>query len=127
MTLSPYQFIGNFSVLGHAVAFVETRELGQGGPTIGYLQIGGAWVLNETGQRAEFGGPLLVQEPYLLAPLLQGFDFRLARLDVRTGRIVAKSAVREKLLLPASADGDTVYYYNDLDNSKLKNCTLEAI
>jgi len=37
---------------------------------------------------------------------------------------VAKSAVREKLLLPASADGDTVYYYTDLDNSQLKSCTM---
>ena len=124
MTLSPYQFVGDFSVLGIAIAFVETRELGQGGPTIGYLRVGEAWVLNEAGQRAEFGGPLLVQEPYLLAPLLQNFDFRLARLDVRTGRIVAKSAQREKLLLPASATGDTVFYYNDLANSALKSCTL---
>jgi len=124
MMLSPYQFVGDFAVLGIAVAFVETRELGQGGPSIGHLRIGEAWVLDEAGQRAEFGGPLLVQEPYLLAPLLQGFDFRLARLDVRTGRIVAKSAVREKLLLPASADGDTVYYYTDLDNSQLKSCTM---
>ncbi|RZK24383.1 MAG: hypothetical protein EOO56_01585 [Hymenobacter sp.] len=127
MLRTPCHFVGKFSVLGRAVAFVETRELGQGGPAIGYLQIGGAWVLNETGQRAESGGPLLVQGPYLLAPLLQGFDFRLARLNVRTGRIVAKSAVREKLLLPASAEGNTIYYYNDLDNSQLKSCTLEVI
>lgn len=125
MTLSPYQFVGDFTAAGVAVAYVETRELGQGGPTIGYLRFDGHWVLNEAGQRAEFGGPLLVQGAYVLAPLLQGFDFRLARLDLKTARIVAKSVVREKLLLPASATGDTVFYYNDLQNSQLKECTLE--
>ena len=124
MIVSPYQFEGDFLVQGIAIAFVETRELGQGGPVIGQLRIGEAWVLDEAGKPAEFGGPLLVQEPYLLAPLLQNFDFRLARLDSRTGRIVAKSAVREKLLLPASASGDTVSYYTDLANSQLKSCTL---
>ena len=124
MILSPYQFVGNFQVQGIAIAFVETRELGQGGPVIGHLRVGETWVLNEAGQRAEFGGPLLVQEPYLLAPLLQGFDFRLARLAIHTGRIVAKSAVREKLLLLASATGDTIFYYTDLSNSQLKSCTL---
>lgn len=124
MILSPYQFVGNFTAQGVEVAYVETRELGQGGPSIGYLRLNEDWVMNEAGQRAEFGGPLLVQGPHLLAPLLQGFDFRLARIDLETGRILAKSAVREKLLLPASAEGNTVFYYNDLQNSELKQCTL---
>lgn len=124
MIISPYQFVGDFTAQGVAVAYVETRELGQGGPIIGNLRFDDRWVLNEAGQRAEFGGPLLVQGPYLLAPLLQGFDFRLARLDLKTGRIVAKSAVREKLMLLASAEGDTVSYYNDLQNSQLKQGTL---
>ena len=124
MILSPYQFAGNFTAAGVAVAYVESRELGQGGPTIGYLRFDGQWLLDEAGQRAEFGGPLLVQGEYLLAPLLRGFEFQLARLDLKTARIVAKSAVREKLLLPASAEGNTVYYYNDLQNSQLKSCTL---
>lgn len=124
MMLSPYQFVGNFTAAGVAVDYVETRELGQGGPAIGYLRLAGRWVLDEAGQRAEFGGPLLVQGASLLAPLLRGFDFELARLDLPTGRIVATSAVREKLILPASAEGNTVFYYNDLENSQLRHCTL---
>lgn len=124
MILSPYQFVGNFTAQGVVVAYVETRELGQGGPAIGYLSFDGNWVINEANQRAEFGGPLLVQGAYLLAPLLQGFDFRLVRIDLKTRRIVAKSTVREKLLLPVSAEGDTVFYYNDLQNSELKKCVL---
>jgi len=124
MIRSPCHFVGNFTAQGAAVAYVETRELGQGGPSIGYLRLNDGWVLNEASQRAEFGGPLLVQGPHLLAPLLQGFDFRLVRINLETGRILAKSAVREKLLLPASAEGNTVFYYNDLQNSELKQGTL---
>ncbi|GEM_PF-7064745 len=122
MIFSPYQFVGNFTAQGVEVAYVETRELGQGGPAIGYLRLTDGWVLNEAGQRAEFGGPLLVQGPHLLAPLLRGVDFRLASIDLKTWRILAKSAVREKLLLPASAEGNTVFYYNDSQNNELKQC-----
>lgn len=123
MMVSPYQFVGNFSFGGKEVVYEETRELGQGGPVLGNIRIDGQLVCYNKAT-AEFGGPLLLDNGWLYAPLLTRFRFRVSVIDVESCTILRTSSVEEDLILLASTDGNTVFYYTDLANEKLKKLRL---
>lgn len=120
MILSPYQFIGDFLVGETTVSYIETRELGQGGPTIGRILINGT-AIGEGPQKAEFGGPLVICQGQLFAPIIKGSRFSLARIDLKSRNLLTVPTMREKLILIKSVDGETVFYYNDLENKALKS------
>ena len=78
------------------MSYVETRELGQGGPIL---------------------GPILLHWAHLVAPLLKGTDFILAFINLATAGIDATSAAREKLILLESVENNKACYFTDLENT----------
>lgn len=123
MIISPYQFVGNFSSEGAAVDYTETRELGQGGPILGTISINGSPVLYQNGT-AEFGGPFVVGSKHIYAPLLSGFRFLVAMIDIKSRKVIALSDKDEQLILIQKVADNTVFYFNDLSNQNLKSYTF---
>ena len=123
MIVSPYQFIGDYNVNEKRISYFAKRELGQGGPIIGSILIDGEEVSDGL-KAAEFGGPFTVHQDCIIAPMLTLSLFSLVKIDVNTGRIISKAAIRERLILIESVIANTVFYYCDLENRVLKNCEI---
>jgi hypothetical protein len=123
MIVSPYQFVGDFSVEGTPITYVETRELGQGGPTLGNIIIGDSPVLRYK-NTAEFGGPFLIKNGHIYAPLLNRFKFLLTMIHIKSKNIVSVSNTEEDIVLIRNINDNTVFYFNDLSNQNLKSYTF---
>ena len=124
MIISPYQFLGDFSVEGIPITYIETRELGQGGPTLGNIIVGG-FPIHYHNSGAEFGGPFFIKDEYLYAPLLNRFKFLLAMIHIKSKNIVSVSNTEEDIILIRNIDDDNaVFYFNDLLNQNLKSHTF---
>lgn len=120
MIISPYQFVGDFSVGGIPITYAETRELGQGGPTLGNIIVGGSPIYHHT-STAEFGGPFLIKDGHIYAPLLNRFKFLLAMIYIKSKNIISISNTEEDIILIRNIDdSNTVFYFNDLSNQNLK-------
>jgi len=112
----PIQFIIKKKINDKDVEYLNLREIGQGGPEIGLISIGGNLI-----KGFYFGGPFLSNDQYIYAPVVvKNFfgmtSFKLSRIDIETlgVEIFGKS---KRLIFLQKLEGDKIHFYEDYNKT----------
>lgn len=121
MELSPLNFLDTYSVDGHSIQYSNFIEIAQGGPEVGTLSIDRKVV----GAKGDyFGGPPFFHQGKMFVPRLKkalfGRHFKICVIDLKKLSI-KEVGDKEELVLISKADDNTVYFYEDTPNTKLKS------
>lgn len=115
----PINFLSEYDINGHKIKYVNFRELGQGGPEVGRIEING----NLYG-KSEYGGPLLQENDKVYIPLLRGRSFTLTCIDLNTLESKIYNEVTSNILLLKAIEDNVIYFYNKLNNENLMSYDL---
>jgi len=118
----PIQFETHKESGGIKVTYSDLMEIAQGGPEIGKLSINGKSISNY-----RFGGPCLIIDQYVIAPVYQkkffSSGFRLSKINCVTleVEIIGKSL---NLIFLDRFENGKVHYYESLDKTSLKTSKI---
>ena len=120
---TPFALHQTHVVDGSTVRYLDLKEICQGGPEIGTLEINGV----EVEWANPFGGPMVIQDGFVFLPeFTRGFfraGFRLARIRVSDLSVSTFGKV-EPLLIIERIEPDAVAYYASLNKTQLRFCSL---
>jgi hypothetical protein len=113
----PINFYTTREVDGVVVEYRNTRELGQGGPTLGSLYLNGKPI----GGDAEFGPPPLHVDGVLFVPMFShrwfSTGYVLCRIDLPSGKLTKIGKPRPFMWLRRK-EGNRIYFYEDMGQRK---------
>ncbi|WP_143165112.1 hypothetical protein [Chryseolinea serpens] len=121
MQIFPTNFPDKYAVEGHTVQYSNFIEIVQGGPEVANLIIDGKML---GGKEDYFGGPPVFFKNYMFVPLLKkSFLRRYFKICVinLTHPSIAEIGDKEVLVLLSRVDETTVFFFEDLSNTKLKS------
>lgn len=126
MALSdPTSLQRKYSLNGHEIEYRGIMELCQGGPEVGDLFLDGRRV----GGDSRFGGPLLHDAGAIYIPLFTksffSSGFTLARVELGSGEM-SLIGKRRALIYLDKIENSVVYYYTDIERTRLEKLSLEA-
>lgn len=124
MTLveTPWDFNHKKIFNDRIIEYSDIQEIVQGGPEIGKLSID-----NKTFEKKLFGGPCLNQGEFIYLPIyVKKFlnrGFQLCRINLFSRKLYILTQFEDLVYLDMIED-NKIYYYIDLEKTKLKICTL---
>ncbi len=125
MTFSdPTSLQRKYSLHGHEIEYRGIMELCQGGPEVGDLFVDERRV----GGDSRFGGPLLYDAGAIYIPrFTKSFfssGFTLARVELGSGK-VSPIGKRRGLIYLEKIECGIVYYYTDIEKTRLEKLSLQ--
>lgn len=111
---TPIDFASDILIDKYHIQYIDLHEIAQGSPWIGYLSINGN-IIN--GYR--FGGPFLLEDPYLYIPALQRSSFIIVRIDLNSNELVSIGKLRDYICLE-KIENNKIYFYDSFTFSSLK-------
>lgn len=120
---TPFDFQNRIDINDISISYLDLMESCQGGPEIGFLSIN-----NSVIPSYKFGGPILIQDKYIYAPILFkkifSTGFKLGRIDTSTQEIKIFGKL-ENLIFLNKIEDNIVYFYLDIDKSLEKQIKIE--
>ena len=123
--VSTHLFPFHYKHNGHTITLYENNEaICQGGPLVSKLEIDG----NRIGKDSVFGGPVLFHKNWVFAPKLirkffKGHGFKLLAIELINHKLITLVPF-EPMILLSGIRNETVFYFTDLANTKLKRVSL---
>lgn len=118
----PIQFNIEKHESGVKIHYSNLMEISQGGPEIGDLYINGELV-----QGFRFGGPCIVTNEFIVAPVYVkkffGTGFKLSRIQLTSLRVDLYGSTKSLIYLDR-IDGMTVYFFEDINKTISRSLNL---
>ena len=121
---TPSDFLSNKQNNKHTVLYTNLRELVQGGPEVGNINING-WQLS-----ANYGGPCLIYKDFLFVPEYQkklfNTGFKLVAIDINKKQIKYLTPLKNLIYLIKIED-NKLYYSTNLNIINLESIIIGNI
>lgn len=110
----PIQFDEKKRIGNIVITYSDLMEVSQGGPVAGNISIDGKKL------NGRFGGPILIKEDYVYAPVqvkrFLGTGFKLARINLNTLEVEYIGKTKFFIYLDR-IEGNRVYYFEDMEKT----------